>query len=281
MNLGLPNFLIIGAQKAGSTWIYDRLKEHPQVFVPERVELLHFNRRNCTDSEAIAAYRKHFSNVSPQHVWIGEKTPGYFWSDSSGRFEDQPGPGHNPRIPEDIRTVLGPDVRIVISLRHPVARAISAYAHHGKRRRIAQGETLRDVMGKFGILDIGFYDAHLRAWEKLFPTNHIETIIFEEEILHSPALGLDRLSAFLGIDREGFAEPDGKRSNPGAAMKTVDGRFEFDIADLEPVGREDVQVLLDEYADTLERLHVRFGPRLTVWEDVTSAYRDFVSAADG
>lgn len=39
-----PDFLVIGAQKAGSTWLYQNLKLHPEVFMPAKVELVHFNK---------------------------------------------------------------------------------------------------------------------------------------------------------------------------------------------------------------------------------------------
>lgn len=56
MTLRKPNFLILGAQKAGSTWIYDVLRKHEKVFLPKRVELVFFNTKDCGVPENVAAY---------------------------------------------------------------------------------------------------------------------------------------------------------------------------------------------------------------------------------
>ena len=41
-----PTFLVIGAEKAGTTWLYDRLRRHPDIFMPDVKELHYFNHRN-------------------------------------------------------------------------------------------------------------------------------------------------------------------------------------------------------------------------------------------
>ena len=268
----LPNLLIIGAQKAGSTWLYDRLKSHPDVFLPEAVELLYFNRLGCRASDSIISYSEYFDKSEPRHKWVGEKTPGYFWSSGSGRFPDQPPRSHNPRIPESVMEVLGPEIAILISLRHPVARAISAYGHHAKRRRINTGETLIQVADRFGILDIGFYDKHLAAWEDVFASNFIDTIIFESEIKQNPCIALDRMSRHLGISREGFIGGGGAPINVGIGFNVVDGNIEFGIPGVEPIRPRDVGYLMDEYSDTLSCLRDRFGKRLSVWDELSHSY---------
>jgi hypothetical protein len=54
----LPNFLIIGAEKAGTTWLYDRLKRHPDIFMPEVKEIHYFNSRKST-LESNSHYEDH------------------------------------------------------------------------------------------------------------------------------------------------------------------------------------------------------------------------------
>lgn len=272
-----PNFLIIGAQKAGSTWLYDRLRQHPEVFLPEAVELLFFNRRNCEEPDKIQNYLSNFAAASSHQRLVGEKTPGYFWTADQRRLEGQPPENFNRHIPQSVRRVLGPDLKLIVSLRHPVWRAISAYGHHGKRHRIKQDETLTEVSRRFGILDIGFYDDHLQAWEKVYSRKQIEVLIFERDIREDPATGLNRVHSFLGL-----TPPEGRDditiiSNAGAEMKIDDDRIDLGIDGLQLIRPDDVRYLLEQYAETIERLEKRFHGRLDCWRMETERLREFAA----
>nr|WP_304610668.1 sulfotransferase [Salipiger sp. PrR003] len=272
-----PNFLIIGAQKAGSTWIYDVLRKHREVFLPKRVELLFFNRLDCETPENVAEYLGRFEKAGPQHKWIGEKTPGYFWSSESHALPRQPPPMHNPHIPESVRRVLGPDVSIILSLRHPVRRAISAYGHHGSRNRIRPEVHLDEVAKQLGILDIGFYDRHLDAWEQVFGMDQIETLIFESDIARTPDTGIQRLCSFLDIDTEGFSDVSFAPSNEGRPTTIAEDVIETGISDLQPIRPEDVDFLLQAYEPTIKNLQARFGNRLDIWQEETERLREFAA----
>ncbi|WP_424097675.1 sulfotransferase domain-containing protein [Moorena producens] len=58
----LPNFLIIGAQKAGTTWLSHNLREHPEVFIPSD-EIHYFNKRYNLN-QGIEWYKQHFADVN-------------------------------------------------------------------------------------------------------------------------------------------------------------------------------------------------------------------------
>ncbi|MCE8439899.1 sulfotransferase family protein [Rhodovulum sulfidophilum] len=150
MSIRKPNFLIIGAQKAGSTWIYDVLRKHEKVFLPRRIELLFFNKVGYQSPSRMEAYLENFRDATERHQWVGERTPGYFWSSRAKHYKDQPPSGHNLEIPQSVARVLGRDLRLILSLRHPVSRAISAYGHHGARGRIKGHECLCDTVGRLG-----------------------------------------------------------------------------------------------------------------------------------
>lgn len=270
-----PNFLIIGSQKAGSTWVYDVLRRHRRVFLPKKVELVHFNRPDCETAENVAEYLANFSDATEAQGWVGENTPGYFWSDRGGVFPNQPPASHNPHIPQSVARVLGRDIRLILSLRHPVARAISAYGHHGVRGRIAPTQTLIDVVGRLGIGDIGLYDRHLAAWEEVFGAAALTTLIFEQDIVAQPESGADMLCAALGIETDGFEGLSFKPANRGAERTETDGLIKMGIAGLADVRPQDVANLLDLYAGTIAALKERFGPRLDVWDTETRALEAF------
>lgn len=69
----LPNFLIIGAPRSGTTWIQENIKHHPEIFMPEQKEI-HFFDRNY--AMGIEYYEKYFSAYDGQKA-IGEATPDY------------------------------------------------------------------------------------------------------------------------------------------------------------------------------------------------------------
>lgn len=145
----VPDFLIVGPQRTGSTWLYNNLVFHPEVFIPEAKELYFFNNlqdRNPVDgfqSARLEWYSRQFSPGLRRRLREGLKT---LWEQKSweaARFALRscrpPGPTRGEATasyaalePELIRevTTLNPEVRVVMFLRHPVQRAWS----HAKKR---------------------------------------------------------------------------------------------------------------------------------------------------
>jgi acetyltransferase-like isoleucine patch superfamily enzyme len=273
----LPDFLVLGAQKAGSTWIYDCLKQHLDVFMPEKVELLYFNRCNYSDPDMRAAYEAYFDEANG-YKRVGEKTPGYFWSTDPARSATQPPSGHNPDIPGAVREVLGEDVDFIVSLRHPVWRAISAFGHHAKRDRIHLQKHLREVAHQLGILDIGFYGAHLDAWFRAVPKERFEVLIFEDDIVADPEEGFAKLCRFLGVDDTYTPAGLHKASNAG-------GPRQIDAAGISvpghplPIDADDIAFLLDAYADDIARTKALLGRDLASWDAESDRLRAWCAEA--
>jgi hypothetical protein len=106
----LPNFLIIGSQKAGTTSLYNILKQHPEVFMPEKKEVNFF----FLDSEfrkGIEYYQRFFADIPPGKKAYGEASPGYIC---------------HPQAPARIKEYL-PEVKLVLTVRNPIERAYSQY----------------------------------------------------------------------------------------------------------------------------------------------------------
>jgi hypothetical protein len=107
----LPDFVIIGAQKAGTTSLYEALVSHPDVQRAFRKEVHFFD---TTRYPRVSWYRRHFP-IDRSGMVTGESSPYYLF---------------HPAVPARMRKVL-PDVRLIVVLRDPVARAVSQY-HHAK-----------------------------------------------------------------------------------------------------------------------------------------------------
>jgi hypothetical protein len=130
---GLPDFLILGAPKAGTTAIYHALRQRPDVFMPRQKELRFFafagaqiaksdpvNRKAVTDLET---YRLHFSDAKESQL-KGEASPAYLSSELA---------------PGRIRKTV-PEARMIAILRNPVDRAFSHFLF-----AIQQGYEPRDA----------------------------------------------------------------------------------------------------------------------------------------
>jgi hypothetical protein len=114
----LPNLIVPGAQKSGTSALHQYLRAHPQCVMSSPKEP-HFFTRGFSRSD-IDEYRKCFADRDgKQDVrTVGESSTTYL---------------SNPNVPARIRETLGGDVRVVIMLRNPVERAVSAYWHMHKR----------------------------------------------------------------------------------------------------------------------------------------------------
>jgi sulfotransferase family protein len=196
MSPRLPDFVIIGAQKAGTTWLAQRLAEQPGIFLP-RPEV-HFFDRPDHYAKGAEWYASHFPADS-NHALHGEKTPDYFWTRRpSGR-----GPND---IPERMHRLL-PEARMVVVLRDPVKRAISALNHEVRARRMSPfvdpdrviGQELNEGRVGVGLINRGHYLDHLRRFLAVYPREQIHVVFFEDDIVRAPQDTLNQVTSFLGL----------------------------------------------------------------------------------
>lgn len=196
--MSLPNFLIIGAQKCGTSWLASNLKQHPDVFMADRE--IHYFDKDYNFREGIAWYERHFPAENNKKA-IGEKTPDYLWANGHGVE------GHLPGVHRNIYSAL-PQAKLVVSLRNPVERAISAVNHIIRSGRISPLHNIDDLlMGDkqylvegHGVIDYGRYHRQIEAYYEYFDPSQMLILIFEEDIIQYPASGLRKVCEFLRID---------------------------------------------------------------------------------
>lgn len=110
----LPDFIIIGAQKAGTTSLYDYLAQHNQVKMSTPLKEVHYFSYDY--SKGANWYRSNFPiviNKSKKHILVGEASPYYLY---------------HPHSAKRIKDLL-PDIKLIAILRNPTDRAISHYFH--------------------------------------------------------------------------------------------------------------------------------------------------------
>jgi len=159
--MSLPDLLVIGPMRTGTTWVYEYLQERGDVCLPKSVKETFFFNRNY--GKGIEWYKTHFRfcNFYLYHRII-EVAPSYF---------------HCPDAPARVLEILG-KIRLVVILRDPVERSWSHYLHllqYGYTR----APFLDAVKTYPEILEASRYSTHIERWRKLFG-NNIQVLFFEE-----------------------------------------------------------------------------------------------------
>ena len=191
----LPDFLIIGAQKAGTRWLLNNLRKHPQLGLPEHE--LHFFDKAVNYSKGQGWYAEQFDSYSNCEL-IGEKTPDYLWYSKEDLVH------HQGRIPSKIHQLL-PKVKLVCLLRNPVERAISAinhllregYMNSGQLGNVFQNHAL---INQHGVLDIGLYHLHIKAFLRHFAKDQFYIGTYEHDIRDNPLKGVNQILTFLEVE---------------------------------------------------------------------------------
>ncbi len=176
----LPNFLVIGAPRAGTSWIAKNLSAHPEVFIPRRQALHYFDRYY---DGSLPRYARRFKGWRGEKA-VGEATPAYL--------------GSVP-VPGRIRAHL-PHIRLIASLRNPVerlhSRCLSMGAAHRDEARLGCEERLRQ---KPLLLEEGFYDEQLTRYLELFPRENLLVLLYDD-LKREPAQFLERIYRFIGVN---------------------------------------------------------------------------------
>ncbi len=210
----LPNFLCVGAQKAGTTTLHDILKQHPDIFLPQIKESKFF-QDSTKYKKGLEFYIKSFFKDWKGEKAVGEIDPIYMF------FEN---------IPERIYRTLGANVKLIFMLRNPVDRAYSHYWMSYRRgyetetfekailleeRRIKKDEFHKI---HFSYIKRGFYAQQIKRFLKFFPKENMHFIIFETEFLNKREKTIKNLFSFLEVNTNVSINTDIK-SNPASVPR--------------------------------------------------------------
>ncbi|MCT7979954.1 sulfotransferase domain-containing protein [Laspinema olomoucense] len=199
----MPDFLIIGTQKGGTTSLYHYLTQHTQI-LPAAQKEVHFFGLNF--HHGIDWYRQQFPlPESEKQMLTGEATPYYLF---------------HPLVPRRVKNLF-PQVKLIVLLRNPVERAWSHYNHEVRlgfetlsfAEAIAQeparlaGEVEKMLADPkyysynhqhYTYLSRGIYANQLKSWMELFPKEQF-LILSSEAFYANPAATLAKTLAFLGL----------------------------------------------------------------------------------
>jgi len=207
----LPDFLIIGTQRGGTTSLYHYLQAHPCIELANTKDTHFFDKKYSKD---IGWYRGHFptvlekayaQQVHKRPFVTGEASPSYLF---------------HPHVPKRVVRAL-PHVKLIVLLRNPVDRAYSQYYHAiqlghetlsfeeaiereeeriaKERQKILQDEYYESFDYKhLSYLSRGIYIEQLQAWMDLFLREQF-LILKSEEFYADPAASLKQALAFLKV----------------------------------------------------------------------------------
>jgi hypothetical protein len=184
-----PNFLYVGTSKAGSTWLFNTLAIHPQVYLASSKGLYFFDEHY---GNGVGWYLDQFGGAAGQPA-VGEISHSYLSSPHAAQ-----------RIAE-----LNPDMRLLVCLREPVDRAFSDYLDLVKNGQFdGPFEAALDRFPR--LVGRGRYATHLERYLDVFPADHILVQLFDD-LRAGPQAYADTVFEFLGVSRLEL---------PGSALKS-------------------------------------------------------------
>lgn len=199
----LPDFLIIGVQKAGTSSLYHYLVQHADIRTAATKEVHFFDHQH---SRGAGWYRAQFPLAATERTWLsGEATPYYLL---------------HPRVPERVAQLV-PDVRLIVLLRDPVSRAYSHFQHSralgfepltdfeaaidsesGRTdqawARLERGAEREPAIEQFTYLRRSRYAPQLRRWLSAFPRESL-LMLTAEELYRDPGGTVNTVRRHLAL----------------------------------------------------------------------------------
>lgn len=276
-----PDFIGIGAQKAGTSWLWRVLKQHPAIWMSPIKELHHFDVRWPFPS-FVQLHRRQVrrqSSLAWRRIRKGKQRDWYLrfllhprtdrWYESlfepgEGQICGEITPAYARLSGRRVAHVqaVAPDVKIIYLLRNPVHRMWSQAAMYFRRRGIAFDGVGRQGFWQFVRMKEAArnssYLQTLEIWERFYPPERM-FIGFLDEIAENPEAFLTRLFDFLGVDGDLPLASDEVVENPNK------GDYPNIPADIE-------RDLIRRQLRTFEQLDQRFDNRYTArWLDYARA----------
>lgn len=246
--LNLPNMLIIGAQKCGTTWLHQALNKSEHFWGSSPKELNYFNRMRFD----LQSYAENFKDAPESARYWYESTPHYF------RL-----PKNKLEISSRIRDTLG-DIPLILLLRNPVDRYLSAYTHHMMKSRLPVVETITEVTDDFNLLSFGDYHTILKHYKEQFSTINI---YLHDEIVENPHAVVKKIFADLDVECDLTPEDLDFRTNDKVKKLKRLEKTNQELSVLPELSAEVRQELKDHFRESVTKLQSEYGLNVGRWLD--------------
>lgn len=252
-----PNFLIVGPQRTGTTWLVDNLAQHPQIFMSRTKELMFFNNLTRPRSKLYHSNRLdwYLSNFRDSPVsWIRKQYAslthyGYPYSPVLRGEATASYSVLNEDIINDIVT-LNPDIKIIMMLRNPIDRAWS----HAKKdllkrkkrniKQVSDDEFISFFQSKYQI-QCASYTSNIKRWRHMVRPGHVYIGNFDE-IHENPTRLLTSIYEWLGLRAE-------QNLVPSTATKQINSTLQLEI----PVRLR--RILAAMFSEEMKRINTAYN----------------------
>jgi len=200
--MSYPDFFIVGGSRCGTTSLYSYLKQHPDVFLPERKEPHYYSSQSTPlpywllPLKSIITKQDYLQlfEDSKENMIVGDASSTYLMNLDAPKliFEDNP------------------NAKIIISLRNPIDRTYTAYLaqYRSGNEKKSFGESIRrdfsaitgEELQRQSALNSDYYE-YVKNYYHYFPKEHIKIIIFEE-FIKNPKQTMKELLHFLNLSTE-------------------------------------------------------------------------------
>jgi len=201
-----PSFIGIGVRRAGSTWLWELMMDHPDAFVPEHFREVDFFSVESNYAKGLPWYESLFPGAesSSRYAAIGEISPACFGA---------------AKAAERIRAVSSIN-RLIAILRNPVDRTVSGYMW--RKRNYGYGGSILDFIRDHpDSVQGSLYHGSLTKYQSLFSSDELLILIFEE-VFSDVVAARVRIAEHVGLDPERFpADAGTQRVNAGGIPSRV------------------------------------------------------------
>ena len=175
----LPDFIIIGAGKSGTTSIARYLCRHPQITMSSEKEPQFFD---CEYHRGEEWYRSLFAHSRPGQLCFEATTTYTYWP-------------HSHQIPQRIADLL-PNVRLIYIMRHPVDRSRS---HCGDAMKEKPSLTFEDALEQNpAFIDASLYVQHIQQYLRVFDREQLLLLLYDD-FSNDPRSVLGAIQSFIGV----------------------------------------------------------------------------------
>jgi len=249
----LPDFLIIGAARCGTTWLYECLQAHRRLFLPaQKRPEPHFFLKEAEYARGIDYYSDRYFRGVPDALVAGEASTSYLY---------------RPHVAARIARHL-PDVKMIALLRNPIDRAFSNYmvSVHNNLETLPFPEAIRREPQRLArprsplareicpqaYIDRGRYFAQLAVYLRHFRPDQLHVILFDD-LVDRPAAVLGDFHRFLGVGADDLPADITEPRNAGDYRGAV-------------VDADDRHYILNQLTDDLHSLARLLGRDLSHWK---------------
>ncbi|MCH2045471.1 MAG: sulfotransferase [Saprospiraceae bacterium] len=202
----LPNFLIIGAGKSGTTTVYNTLKQHPDIFMSAVKEPNFFalegqqkiNGYDKDDPYGFNFYPWAITDLEAYKNLFVQATHEKMLGEASTMYQ------YMPKVPQRIKSLI-PTMKIIGIFRNPAERLYSRYLHLVRENR-APTEQFEDCFEKGNLwwqkndlVQEGFYHSHMKKYYDIFPAEQIKVMLYED-LRKDPMAFMREIFEFLEVD---------------------------------------------------------------------------------